>query len=536
MGSRKATVLRILATAYIWNDVSSFFLSPHERALVPSLSRRQEYYCRQQADGHYQCWQLNKLSWQHGSETRLYEGATETDSSSAISDSRKRLIARMASTSQSPTDNSGVNGSNVNGSLNGSALNGSNANGSIGVYAQKIANVPPLIDLDDVPQPTENGGFSHTASSRAKISAANKGKTPWNKGKHRSEEVKARIAAGVRARNRERFLQKLKDQGITEEQYNGQKKAERAKKDAERRARRTAKGGYRPTEETRAKISKILKEKHAKGEIKPRKVDPNKVRKGFTHSEETRAKISASLRERWANDPEYREKMRQQTIKSSTSEETRQRISETLKKKWQDPEFRAEMMEKMSSSGGGGSNKGLKHNAEHKRKISEAMKKRWQDDEYRGKLLDSIAKRKPPPKRMGSANGATKGSVKKREKIVVVQPMQPSEGPPKKRKRARKQKIVFAQSEEHAVQLRQAKPIEQNTEPAAKKERKKKEPDGSVNRLREESRELFDLLYGDEDGFDNDDEDEEPVQRKPAFFEFGDEDLDSFDPYGLEDY
>ena len=38
-----------------------------------------------------------------------------------------------------------------------------------------------------------NQGRPHTAESRAKISAANKGKTPWNKGLGHSEETKARI-------------------------------------------------------------------------------------------------------------------------------------------------------------------------------------------------------------------------------------------------------------------------------------------------------------------------------------------------------
>jgi hypothetical protein len=40
--------------------------------------------------------------------------------------------------------------------------------------------------------PTQQGR-PHTPESRAKISAANKGKTPWNKGVGHSEETKARI-------------------------------------------------------------------------------------------------------------------------------------------------------------------------------------------------------------------------------------------------------------------------------------------------------------------------------------------------------
>lgn len=151
----------------------------------------------------------------------------------------------------------------------------------------------------DIPMPTEAGGYTHTNASRAKISAANKGKVPWNKGKGRSEEVKRKIAEGVRRKNRERFLAKLEDMGLTEEEYEHQKKEERRKKDAERRARRTENGGYRPTEETKQKISKILKEKFASGEIK-RAPRASSSRKGFKHSEETRAKISAALRKKWA--------------------------------------------------------------------------------------------------------------------------------------------------------------------------------------------------------------------------------------------
>ena len=111
--------------------------------------------------------------------------------------------------------------------------------------------------------------------------------------------MKKRIAEGVRRKNRERFLKKLEDMGLTEEEYEQQKKEERRKKDAERRARRTENGGYRPTEETRQKISRIMKEKFANGEIKRRTYN-GPSRKGFTHSEETKEKIRQSLRKKWA--------------------------------------------------------------------------------------------------------------------------------------------------------------------------------------------------------------------------------------------
>ena len=40
----------------------------------------------------------------------------------------------------------------------------------------------------------ERIGTPHSAESKAKISAANKGKKPWNAGKQHSEETKRRIA------------------------------------------------------------------------------------------------------------------------------------------------------------------------------------------------------------------------------------------------------------------------------------------------------------------------------------------------------
>ena len=51
---------------------------------------------------------------------------------------------------------------------------------------------------------TEAGGRPHTATSRARISAANKGKEPWNKGGRHSEETRLKIAEGARNAARKR--------------------------------------------------------------------------------------------------------------------------------------------------------------------------------------------------------------------------------------------------------------------------------------------------------------------------------------------
>lgn len=82
-------------------------------------------------------------------------------------------------------------------------------------------------DKDALPtsaRKTAKGGYAHTNQSRARISKANKGNTPWNKGKNRSEAVKAKIAAGVQARNRAVLLEKLKKLGMAEEEWFAKKK------------------------------------------------------------------------------------------------------------------------------------------------------------------------------------------------------------------------------------------------------------------------------------------------------------------------
>lgn len=86
---------------------------------------------------------------------------------------------------------------------------------------------PIIEDCDDDDEdllPTElrktvAGGYAHTNKSKIKISKANRGNVPWNKGKERSALQRAKIAAGVRARNREALLKKLAVLGLTEEEY-----------------------------------------------------------------------------------------------------------------------------------------------------------------------------------------------------------------------------------------------------------------------------------------------------------------------------
>jgi hypothetical protein len=98
------------------------------------------------------------------------------------------------------------------------------------------------VDDEEEGQPTytrktDKGGYAHTNLSKSRISKANSGNKPWNFGKRRSSADKAKIAAGVRARNRTILLQKLKRLGMTEEEYNLKKKEIKYLRERIRRAK-----------------------------------------------------------------------------------------------------------------------------------------------------------------------------------------------------------------------------------------------------------------------------------------------------------
>jgi hypothetical protein len=99
-----------------------------------------------------------------------------------------------------------------------------------------------MVNEEEEAQPTytrktDKGGYSHTTLSKKRISEANSGNKPWNFGKRRSSADKAKIAAGVRARNRTILLQKLKRLGITEEEYLIKKKEIKYLRERIRRAK-----------------------------------------------------------------------------------------------------------------------------------------------------------------------------------------------------------------------------------------------------------------------------------------------------------
>ncbi|CAB9497543.1 expressed unknown protein [Seminavis robusta] len=94
------------------------------------------------------------------------------------------------------------------------------------------------LTADTAARMTENGGYAHTLDSKLKISKANRGNTPWNKGKVRSAADKAKIGAGVRARNRAILLEKLSRIGMSEEEWFAKKKQLKYLRERVRRAKK----------------------------------------------------------------------------------------------------------------------------------------------------------------------------------------------------------------------------------------------------------------------------------------------------------
>jgi hypothetical protein len=94
--------------------------------------------------------------------------------------------------------------------------------------------------LSSVARRTTKGGYAHTNKSRILISKANRGNVPWNKGKNRSESEKSKIAAGVRARNREVLLKTLDRLNMTEDEWHQKKKEIKFLRERVRRAKKAS--------------------------------------------------------------------------------------------------------------------------------------------------------------------------------------------------------------------------------------------------------------------------------------------------------
>ena len=209
-------------------------------------------------------------------------------------------------------------------------------------------------------------GRPHSAESKAKISAANKGKQPWNVGKAHSEETKRLIAE----KTKEAMLKKKEEQaallGMTLDEYTNRNKIMKAER---QKSQQPLKQGL--TEDGRRRISESLKKRWKDPEYRARILFSSNVNR--SHSFETRARISEAIKLKWKDD-EYRSKIIQ-----SPSPEVRARISATLKLKWENPEFRQRMM-----------NMSFERTDEWREAISIKIRAKWMDEKYRSAVTSAI--------------------------------------------------------------------------------------------------------------------------------------------------
>lgn len=215
-------------------------------------------------------------------------------------------------------------------------------------------------------------GTPHTEESKRKISAANKGNTPWNKGKKHSAETRRRIAEATRramsrpevrerlrelarqrthssktkvkiaqTRLRSRVASTLRKASIAWRSSSGMGEyleVTKSLRSVFRRTGRTPSPFQYPSEVITELNQRVMvrKDDMKDDDAKPKKPVNSLVKRSMPES--TRAKLSARIKELWA-DPEYRLKvskgvqmrMRETSnIKRSLSEEHKQRIRATL--------------------------------------------------------------------------------------------------------------------------------------------------------------------------------------------------------------
>ncbi|GMH49449.1 hypothetical protein TrRE_jg11825 [Triparma retinervis] len=343
---------------------------------------------------------------------------------------------------------------------------------------------------EESPQPRVKGR-SHSLESRQKISAANRGKVPWNKGRPQTEETKAKIRQGVLRRLEEK--ERLNPKPPPDP--NAPKK------------QRTRKRGDPLPYEIRARISETMKKKWANATyVEERKrarevlyeaavknatladgsVDYSKVNvigmAGRKHSKETRDKISQTLKARWETEDGFRDRMvtmmrmARGNEEGAVPEETRKKISEKLKKRWREEEgFREKMMVGIKARAGASSPRA----EEHRKKISDAIRAKWAEDGYRKRATDgmkrSLAERAAKgevkelgKKRNSKVKSAKKKKEEKEEKVLLVKKKEVQLVKKKEVQLVKKEEVQLVKKEE--VQLVNK---EEEVEPPMKKVKQK---------------------------------------------------------------
>lgn len=193
--------------------------------------------------------------------------------------------------------------------------------------------LPEVLTAPPSPPPPPVGR-PHTPESRAKISASNKGKIPWNNGRKHPAETIARIRERTMEVMRERV--RAKEQWLRDHPEEAAELARQAEIKREKRlqAQRELRAAARAERELAKKAAKEeaaarqVADKAAQSPPPPPPRAPRVPRK--PPSPEVRARIAATLRLRW-QDPAYRAGRRV----ASPSEETRAKLAAAMRLRWQ---------------------------------------------------------------------------------------------------------------------------------------------------------------------------------------------------------
>jgi hypothetical protein len=204
------------------------------------------------------------------------------------------------------------------------------------------------------PLPIMSMGRPHTAESRAKISAANKGKVPWNTGRAHSPEtielIRARTAEAMRERAaaRESWLAAHPDEAA---QLAADTEARRqVRLQAQREQRTVARAALQ--EERAAEKTERAAERAAEAAAAPAPAESARAPRP-PPTAEVRARIAATLRLRWQD-----ETYRAGRNLPSPSNETRAKLSEAMRQRWREGGA--------DGGGDGGGDGGRAHSAERK--------------------------------------------------------------------------------------------------------------------------------------------------------------------------
>jgi hypothetical protein len=310
--------------------------------------------------------------------------------------------------------------------------------------------------------------------------------------------------------------------------------------------------------------------------------------------EEIRQKISQTLREKW-QDREFREAMLEKMANSTRRRaaasgehplrydtDHRQRISDAMKEKWQDEAYRSKTLESIAKQRQAkvAQQRQRQQQAQRQRPLKRDVASKSSSRPASADLLPSRDVQYPSPEvfraRAGSAMReiAARGDGSRLLATTALKPLEPKAVVPRLNQRSTPDgtgagHVPIAGSPSTTKPTAHVSELDSSASsgdggvssiisPPAKKSMASKK--GDMARLKVERRDLYDLLYGDDDDYEDDEgdggdeddlalsvrDDESRVMRSrvplhedrdvSGSFLSPDEDLSQFDPYGLRDY